>query len=263
MSQAYQDMMSWFNNGFGGNHFFSLYIICAIYLFIFDKDKRWKFVFPSLLFTVFILNPVCYKYLWSKTIGYSYWRLFWAIPVIPIVVMTAVSIVTMITDQKKRAGVAVLLAMLCLRSGAFIYSNGDTTFIKEESSYKLPGAAVGVADWLCAHDEHPRVVNDLSIAYFAIQIRPEIEQAFCRYGSESSTTMTGRMFFGAFGGGNINTSAEGFDWNLAYRTMKSEKFRFLVLPETPDVPASGDPVLLNTGFKFDASVDGYGIYETQ
>lgn len=255
-------MMNWYHNGFDGNHFFSFYIICSIYLFIFDKDKRWKLVVPSLLLTIFILNPVCYKFIWAKTIGYSYWRLFWAIPIVPVVAMTFVDVLMPAKNKKRRAGLAVLMALLCLRSGAWVYSNADTNFARDESIYKLPGNAVEVVGWLTSHDENPRVVNDITLARYAIQISPKIQQAFGRWGEGNVYTETGRLFYGTFGESCIDTSYEDFDWDKANRVMQSENFKYLVIPLVGRAGEleSGDPVLLDSGFKFEKAVGGYGIY---
>ena len=163
MRQSYDEMMGWFHNGFNGNAYFLLYLICLVYLFITDKDKRFKLVVPSFLLTFFIINPVCYRYLWSKTIGYSYWRLFWTIPIIPVVALTFTSIISNGKTKWQRYGLVLILSFLALRSGCYLYKYPDTGFVKANNAYKLPQPAVDVADELIKNISSKVIYKDIKL----------------------------------------------------------------------------------------------------
>lgn len=272
MRAAYSEMMGWFHNGFDGNAYFFLYLICLVYLFVTDKDKRWKFVVPSFLLAIFIINPVCYKYLWAKTIGYSYWRLFWTIPIIPIVALTFTNIVTDVKENKNRYVMILLLAFLCYKSGCYLYKYPDTGFVRANNRYKLPNEAVHVADALVDLDETPKAIVDYNIARYMRQIHPEITQGYGRWGDGAYDTVAGKYIFDKFGYGVINTNPENFKtedgkvvledfFTQAHKYMVEEQFEYFVLPTTEEAEKNhGDSVLLSVGFKYIKTVDGFAIY---
>lgn len=267
MRQSYNEMMGWFHNGFDGNAYFLLYLICLVYLFITDKDKRFKLVVPSFLLTFFIINPVCYRYLWSKTIGYSYWRLFWTIPIIPVVALTFTNIIANGKNKWQKYGLVLILSFLALRSGCYLYKYPATGFEKHNNAYKLPQPAVDMAEELIRMDEKPRVIADISLARYLRQIHPEISQGFGRWGQGANNYVSGKYFFGTFGEGSISTDIpEGkeFDWSKARNYMLEEHFKYLILPTSDEVAkGKGDKILLDAGFKYVKSLDGYGIYSVQ
>jgi hypothetical protein len=267
MRQSYDEMMGWFHNGFNGNAYFLLYLICLVYLFITDKDKRFKLVVPSFLLTFFIINPVCYRYLWSKTIGYSYWRLFWTIPIIPVVALTFTNIISNGKTKWQRYGLVLILSFLALRSGCYLYKYPDTGFVKANNAYKLPQPAVDVADEVIKMDKEPRVIADITLARYLRQIHPEISQGFGRWGQGVNGTVSGAYFWNTFGEGSITTDVPAekkFDWIKARNYMLEEKFEYLILPTSEEVAkAKGDKILVDAGFRYVKSVDGYGIYKVR
>ncbi|MCR4782466.1 MAG: hypothetical protein K5851_06980 [Lachnospiraceae bacterium] len=264
MRAAYNEMMGWFHNGFDGNAYFILYLICLVYLFITDEDKRFKLVVPSFLLTVFLINPICYRYIWAKTIGYSYWRLFWVLPIIPVVAVTFVNIISLGKNSWQKYALVLLLSFFALRSGCYLYKYPETAFVKANNAYKLPQPAVDIADYLVDKKDRPRVIADISLARYLRQIHPEIEQGFGRWGQGCNNYVSGAYFFNIFREGPIRTDLGEdvkFDWNLAHNYMLEEKFDYLILPTSDDVAKNnGDKILLDAGFKYITNIDGYGIY---
>ncbi|MCC6094095.1 MAG: hypothetical protein LIV24_03595, partial [Eubacterium sp.] len=59
---------------FAGNFFLIFWVLSLVYLFFADKEKRRILVYPSILAGVLIINPVLYRYVWSKVFDYAYWR---------------------------------------------------------------------------------------------------------------------------------------------------------------------------------------------
>ena len=67
-----------------GNYFLFFYPVAIIALLFMMKGKRKDFVVPCLFTSVIIVNPLFY-FLWNYLFaGTYYWRIFWAVPLIPV-----------------------------------------------------------------------------------------------------------------------------------------------------------------------------------
>ena len=69
--------------------------------------------------------------------GYSYWRLFWTIPIIPVVALTFTSIISNGKTKWQRYGLVLILSFLALRSGCYLYKYPDTGFVKANNAVIL------------------------------------------------------------------------------------------------------------------------------
>lgn len=67
-----------------GHWFFIAFPVCFLCLFIWFKGRRVRFLIPSLLISLIIINPWFYKK-WDELGLYAYWRILWVVPVIPVV----------------------------------------------------------------------------------------------------------------------------------------------------------------------------------
>ncbi|MDO4621760.1 MAG: hypothetical protein Q4B22_02290 [Eubacteriales bacterium] len=263
-------MLDQFHNGFNGNYFFGLYLLGLLYIWTTEKKMRLKLVIPSLLLTLLILNPVCYRYIWSHTLRYSYWRIFWTIPVILTIAYAAVDMISHIQRPGKKIFAAVYLGLLCLFSGAFVYANEETGFSAAENVWKLPASDIAIANELqrLEPDDIPRIVTDGQLAAHIRQISPRIQMAYGRWGERMGTTgrKTARCFYDeGFGDFPISTDfREDFDWEYAYACMQEEGFNYLLLPTAEETAENGgDRILLDAGFVLESYAGGYGIYSVE
>lgn len=104
---------------------------------------------------VLVYNPFA-KYFWSKVMqGHLYWRMFWILPVIPIMAFVMTGLL-----QKKAAWKNLLTGVLVVAAiaacGRNIYTNGN--FTKAENRFKLPQEAVMVADYMLTEDGETRAI---------------------------------------------------------------------------------------------------------
>ena len=72
-----QPIIYWVNEYYGNRGYLLFAIVAYIYLFFATKESRRKIVYPSVLLAFLVLNPILYKYVYSKII---YWRLMWLLP---------------------------------------------------------------------------------------------------------------------------------------------------------------------------------------
>ena len=86
-------------NASSGNFYYVFYIFAVIAVFILLKGRRVKFVVPAILLSLFVFNPVTYRY-WGLLGLYAYWRIIWIIPVIPMCATLPAVISEKINDKR-------------------------------------------------------------------------------------------------------------------------------------------------------------------
>lgn len=131
---AWQEYAKFFGTG--------LYIFFAyasmIYIFIKDKKRRAVLViFPAVLLLVFF-NPFFIKTMYYKYFFGTYWRVLWLLPTTIINAYTATRIIFSFKERFKSFWCLVLVLVLVVVSGKFIYSRDNFAFRK--NWYKLPKA---------------------------------------------------------------------------------------------------------------------------
>ena len=87
-----------------------LYIGCLIYLCFCGKRTRRLIVYPSMIMTLVIINPICYGLIWTKLIGYAFWRMLWMIPIIPVIICAVLNIDYYI--KSKWSTIALMIILL-------------------------------------------------------------------------------------------------------------------------------------------------------
>lgn len=162
-----------------GHWFFVAFPIALLCLFIMFRGRRARFLIPSLLITIVIVNPVFYR-IWDQLGLYAYWRILWIIPVIPVIGC----VVPMITEriQKpwvKGIGAAVGIGAIVL-SGTLLYSGSVGRFTVAANAAKLPQDVVEIADKLLELEERPRVVLQHPLGVYMRQYTGEIDQLYGR-----------------------------------------------------------------------------------
>ncbi len=82
---------SWIEAEGSGRWFFVAFPVILLCLFIWFKGCRVRFLIPSLIISIVIINPWFYR-AWDKLGLYAYWRILWVVPVIPVVAGLVLSI---------------------------------------------------------------------------------------------------------------------------------------------------------------------------
>lgn len=182
-------MQYWIDAEGMGHNFFYAFPVSLLILFLILKGRRVRFLLPSLLITLVIVNPVFYKY-WEKLGLYAYWRVLWVVPVVPIVaalVPAATEKVWNVTIYKPLIGKIsrALIVTVCfvgiILSGSFVYNTARGQFeIAGVSSTKLPDYVVQIADKLLELDKQPRIIAQDPIGVYIRQYTGEIDSLFGR-----------------------------------------------------------------------------------
>lgn len=183
-----EGIKQWIEAEGSGHWFFIAFPVILLALFIWFKGRRVRFLIPSLIISIVIINPVFYKY-WDKLGLYAYWRMLWIVPVIPVLA----SLFPSLSERSQNSWIKLIMTAvgiaLVFWGGTFIYNGTGGTFVEAENASKLPDYVVQIADRLLELDEHPRVVAQDPIGVYIRQYTGEIDTL---YGRDISNTYINR-----------------------------------------------------------------------
>ena len=162
-----------------GHWFFVAFPVILICLFIWFKGRRVRFLVPSLLISLIIINPLFYKK-WDELGLYAYWRILWVVPVIPVVAGIVPNITERISQSWIKAVVTAVGVGLVVFGGTFLYNGTGGSFVEATNAAKLPDYVVQIADKLLELDENPRVIAQDPIGVYIRQYTGKIDTLFGR-----------------------------------------------------------------------------------
>ena len=155
MAADFYSILDNFKNFIGGRTgLFHWCLFCLAVVMLFFLGRKYQeekqtvrfLVWPTILVLLFLFNPLFYRYVGSRFFAGVYWRLFWMLPVS----FTAAYVVVWLVCRWKKQAVRIVVLVAALGtialSGQKIYSKA--TFTEAENEYKLPQAALDVADIL-------------------------------------------------------------------------------------------------------------------
>ena len=229
-----------------GHWFFIAFPVVLICLLIWFKGRRDRFLIPSILISLVIINPLFYKK-WEELGLYAYWRILWVVPVIPIVACLVPSISERIQKGWIKAIVAVVGVGLIVFGGTFLYNGVGGSFVEAANASKLPDYVVQIADRLLELDEHPKIIAQDPIGVYIRQYTGEIDTLF---GRDLYGYMTWRA---SADGTTIHNEISNPDSNLSIvsQFMLDNGYDYLVLTDVRET----------TGFKLIDRIGQCSIYK--
>ena len=234
----------WIETEGSGHWFFLAFPICLLMLFIWFKGRWVRFLIPSFLISLVIINPWFYK-VWEKLGLYAYWRILWIVPVIPVMA----ALIPSISERIQQGWVKVIVATagvgLIVFSGTFLYNGAGGSFVEAANAAKLPNYVVQIADKLLEFDDHPRVIAQDPVGVYLRQYSGSINTLYGRdlYGHISYPNNDAKRMNG------ILSNPDG-DMNTISQFMLDEGYDYLIY--------GGEA---GEGFEQVASVENYGIYK--
>ena len=165
---------------FQGNYLWVVFLLAVLYLIFAGPDKRKKIVYPVLILMVVVLEPHLFQYLWSRLAGDTHWRMFWLIPMIPVIVYAAIHIIGRIRSKALAALVLAGFMLTAAGAGNYVYANALTAFQPAENAYKIPQYAVTIADVLLEQEDHPKVVVQEDLYHYLRLYSADIEMMYGR-----------------------------------------------------------------------------------
>ena len=168
------EITSYFREFYGDRGYLALLLVSAVCLIALYKQDR-KIIYPVLLIVFIIINPVLYRYVFSRLI---FWRLFWLIPEVLIIALAMTRLVASVKNRGMKLTVIGLLTLVVILVGTNIHSKGG--FYTADNPYKVPQYAVNVFDKILSIDENPVTIMPDPLYIYARQYNGNIEMMYGR-----------------------------------------------------------------------------------
>jgi hypothetical protein len=241
---------------FANNKYLLLYIICLIYLFIFDKEKRRILVYPSLLISILIINPFLYEHVYYIFLKSVYWRMFWLFPIIPVIAAAAVSLFEHLKHSAVKVIAVIAVFFIIIHCGYYVYHHPLTQYEKAENLYKIPQSTIDIVDYLTSLESTPYVVMPADQYLYARQYSADIHLMYGR-NAEGYISAIYNEHLEVF---YMLNGMMDYDLQFVVDTMRGSHgltYHYLVFPEESYI---SDETFASYGFTKINSIDGYGIY---
>ncbi len=129
----------------GAGFIMAWFVICAVYLFVQEKDKgkRVLFLYVPIILVLLFFNPLFIRIIYGVIGEEIYYRILWLLPVAIVIAYTIVKIYCGLRGRKAY-GFLGLAAILVIISGSCIYFN--PAFERAENIYHVPEEVVEICD---------------------------------------------------------------------------------------------------------------------
>uniref|UniRef100_UPI004057BE32 hypothetical protein n=1 Tax=Agathobacter sp. TaxID=2021311 RepID=UPI004057BE32 len=175
MIESINNIKYWFLLYYADGIFLLMAIVACLYLFVCRKDIRVKLLYPVALIAFCLVNPILYKFVYSRTI---YWRLFWMIPNAIIIALAITVFIRRRNKNWQKFFVLLLMVLMIVNTGTNAFVHGG--FVKVENWEKLPASTLSVCDTIREIDATPRALFPKSLYSYVRQYAPDIEMAYGR-----------------------------------------------------------------------------------
>lgn len=169
--------------GYNGTGYYCvLFIICLLYLWFAEEDKRIKSLLVYTPTAIQVLFFVPYFYLiYEKLDRGTYYRILWLLPMTVVIAYAGCKFIGVHT----KVGLAILSLILIL-SGTYVYNS--VYMSKAENAYHLPQEAVDICEMIQPDEGRERVwaVVPTDLAHFIRQYTTTIQLAYGRDSMVSS-----------------------------------------------------------------------------
>lgn len=169
----------WFEIESKGHYYFYAFPFVILLLLVVLKGRKLRFIIPSVLITLVIVNPFFYK-VWDNIGMYAYWRLLWTVPVIPVLACLAPGLTERIGNSWIKGAVAAVCAALVALGGTILYDGTEKAFTPAVNAEKLPEKIIEIADRLLELDDHPKIIAQYPVGVYIRQYSGEIRTLYGR-----------------------------------------------------------------------------------
>jgi len=238
----------------GDWHIIVLALCSCLYLIVRNRRVGGSVVLPIILVILVIMNPILYKYIFSKTV---YWRLFWMLPDAILIGLGVAELTKQLRNRGEGYTRELLLVGTSLVCTLVIGMCGHNVFkvrnFREATNiYKLPQYIVDICDVIVETDEHPRCICCYNVMEYVRLYSGDIETMYGRdaVGYILYTIEERKEMY-------LNVENERPDYEYVFSNAVELDYNFIV--NRADRLAD-DEVAERYGFELLDIVDGYAIY---
>lgn len=171
------------NNGY----YQYLLLAAAVYLLIFHRKKRsvrQALAVSAIVLAIFFF-PLTAKVIVFCIGGSVYWRVFWLLPIIPVIALAATEF---LRARRSKLTQTVLLLACCAAiavSGKDMFTDG--VYVRTANAQKVPDDVAQICDMIKAEAEKDglesfRVMGDEYLSSYLRVYDPSVKQAYGRWG---------------------------------------------------------------------------------
>lgn len=163
----------------GNSKMMILFFACLVVIACSGREYRIKVLYPTFFLGTILFNPVIYLYVFSKVLGYAYWRSMWLIPVVPVI---STGILLLLRCCKKKAWkvcIAILSTAIILCSGCNIYI-GKKQFVIATNAYKIPQKVIDIEEAVFELTDKPKAIVPSDLYCYTRQYKSEFKQIYGR-----------------------------------------------------------------------------------
>ncbi|MBE5946166.1 MAG: hypothetical protein E7259_04365 [Lachnospiraceae bacterium] len=160
---------------YGDFVFLGIAVIAFIYLAVTCKELRGKILFPIGLILFCIVNPILYKFVFSKII---YWRLFWTIPDAMIIALAGTKFIQARKNNLFKVGILATAVALIVVCGKNAFKENE--YSKAENWYKLNNEVIEVCDIILSIDDTPKCIFPIEFYSYVRQYSSNINLLYGR-----------------------------------------------------------------------------------
>lgn len=129
ISKAWHDILYWIKTYSGEKPWILiLAILAAVYLFIANKDIKYRMIIPILVLVPVVINPILYKYMYHSQ---RYWRFFWMLPDVILIGLA-------FADISKRINNSWLKCLSLFITAGIIILTGRNMFLPSKENPFMP-----------------------------------------------------------------------------------------------------------------------------
>lgn len=160
-----------------------MWTIALLYCFFRKKENRSTLVYPFLLMMVVVVNPLSGAILMRFLDDGSFGRIAWCFMGSFLISFVAADFVCGLRENGKRVLAGLLIVMLLLVGGQWIYS--EENFSLAENSYQVSETAIKIAHHIEERHRGSQIIIQGDIINEIRQYDPEIILVYGRYAPDS------------------------------------------------------------------------------
>ncbi len=247
MEAAMTEITYWYHQYYGDNVLLIMAMASYVYLFVYEKKERKRFLYPIALLVFCVLNPLLYFLVFYQII---YWRMFWVIPDALVIAYAATKLVKANKKNLDKILVLAIMVVFLAFNGKNIYKRGGFTFIQNPE--KIDREVKAVCDIMLEMEDSPRCILPRPFLSQARQYSGKIQSMYGRnvegYILDANEDQWGMYY--KMESGTVN-------FNFVFRVASEQGYNFVVTYEWNEAL---DSVLERYHFREIDVVGDYRIY---
>lgn len=235
-------------NKYFSNGYIGMLLLVSVAFFFFFRSRKRKFVFIvwySVLYGLFVLNPIIAVILSKLGMDLVHWRVFWFMPAGILICSMFVEVLSYVKSKIFKGVLVVVLCLILCFSGGWMYVRGN--FSMATNLYKIPQYILDVCEYI---PENSRIMGDDNVMIWIRTYDATIDMPYGR-----------QMIF--FGGYEKQTELRNL-WNaevLDVETLSQKAINYecdyIVYGKTKNVSDSWE----NYGMKYVGETEYYCVYQ--